>query len=100
MSVKKLTNETFESAVSNGTVLVDFFAQWCGPCKMMSPIIDEIAEERTDITVAKLNVDDAIEIATKFNVVSIPTLVIFKDGKEISRIVGLQSKDKILSELN
>ena len=99
MSVKKLTNENFESIVSNGTVLVDFFAEWCGPCKMMSPIIDEIAEERNDITVAKLNVDDAVEIATKFNVLSIPTLVIFKDGKEVSRIVGLQSKDKILSIL-
>ena len=99
MSVAKLTNENFESIVSNGTVLVDFFAEWCGPCKMMSPIIDEIAEERNDITVAKLNVDDAVEIATKFNVLSIPTLVIFKDGKEVSRIVGLQSKDKILSIL-
>ena len=101
MSVKKLNNSNFENEVlaNSGTVLVDFYADWCGPCKMMSPVIDEIAEERADITVGKLNVDDSPDIAAKYNVMSIPTLITFKDGKEVARTVGFNPKEKILASL-
>ena len=85
MSVLKLKNKDFDAAIQSGIALVDFYADWCGPCKMMSPIVDEIADERTDVTVAKVNVDESSELASRFGVVSIPTLIIFKDGKESSR---------------
>lgn len=99
--IKHLTNETFANEVLNasGTVLVDFYADWCGPCKMLSPVMDEIAKERTDVSVCKVNVDEASAIAGQYNVFSIPTLIVFQDGKELSRRVGLQSKDAILTGL-
>ena len=98
MSVLKLKNKDFETAIQSGIALVDFYADWCGPCKMMSPIVDEIANERTDVTVAKVNVDESPELASRFGVVSIPTLIIFEDGKESSRIVGYRPKAAILAE--
>lgn len=99
--VKKLDNENFETEVLNSSkiVLVDFFADWCGPCKMVGPIVDEIAKENTDICVGKVNVDENQELAIKYNVVNIPTLIMFKDGKENSRFVGFHSKQEILSEI-
>ena len=102
MSVLKITNDNFEEEVlnSNKTILVDFYADWCGPCKMMSPIIDKIAEENTNIKVGKLNVDEAQEIAVKYNVMSIPTIIIYKDGIEYKRFVGVTSKSNILNALN
>ena len=99
MSVLKLKNKDFDTAIQSGIALVDFYADWCGPCKMMSPIVDEIADERTDITVAKVNVDESSELASRFGVVSIPTLIIFKNGKESSRIIGARPKAAILAEL-
>ena len=99
MSVLKLKNKDFDTAIQSGIALVDFYADWCGPCKMMSPIVDEIADERTDVTVAKVNVDESSELASRFGVVSIPTLIIFKDGKESSRIIGARPKAEILAEL-
>ena len=99
MSVLKLKNKDFDAAIQSGFALVDFYADWCGPCKMMSPIVDEIADERTDVTVAKVNVDESSELASRFGVVSIPTLIIFKDGNESSRIVGYRPKTAILAEL-
>ena len=99
MSVLKLKNKDFDTAIQSGIALVDFYADWCGPCKMMSPIVDEIADERTDITVAKVNVDESSELASRFGVVSIPTLIIFKDGKESGRIIGARPKTAILAEL-
>ena len=98
MSVLKLKNKDFDTAIQSGFALVDFYADWCGPCKMMSPIVDEIADERTDITVAKVNVDESSELASRFGVVSIPTLIIFKDGKEAGRIIGFKPKAAILAE--
>ena len=98
MSVLKLKNKDFDTAIQSGIVLVDFYADWCGPCKMMSPIVDEIADERTDVTVAKVNVDESSELASRFGVVSIPTLIIFKDGKEAGRIIGFKPKAAILAE--
>ena len=99
MSVLKLKNKDFDAAIQSGFALVDFYADWCGPCKMMSPIVDEIADERTDVTVAKVNVDESSELASRFGVVSIPTLIIFKDGKESNSIIGARPKAAILAEL-
>ncbi|MBR2334705.1 MAG: thioredoxin [Clostridia bacterium] len=99
MSVQKLNQNNFNNAIASGTALVDFYADWCGPCRMVSPIVDEIAEERSDITVGKVNVDDENALAMKYGVMSIPTLVVFKDGKEAARIVGARPKVAILAEL-
>ena len=99
MSVQKLNQNNFNNAIANGTALVDFYADWCGPCRMVSPIVDEIAEERRDITVGKVNVDDENTLAMKYGVMSIPTLIVFQDGKEKARIVGARPKAAILAEL-
>ena len=101
MSVIKLNNENFENEVlkKEGTVLVDLYADWCGPCKMVAPIVAEIAEERTDITVGKINVDECPELAVKYRVASIPTLIVFNNGQETDRIVGYRPKDAILEIL-
>lgn len=99
MSVQKLNQTNFNTAVANGMALVDFYADWCGPCHMVSPIVDEIAEERSDITVGKVNIDDENTLAMKYGVMSIPTLIIFKDGKERSRIVGARPKADNIAEL-
>jgi thioredoxin 1 len=99
MSVQKLNQNNFNNAIANGTTLVDFYADWCGPCRMVSPIVDEIAEERNDITVGKVNVDDENALAMKYSVMSIPTLIVFQDGKEKTRIVGARPKAAILAEL-
>ena len=100
--VNVFNEENFESEVlkSTGNVIVDFYADWCGPCKMMSPIIDEISEEKIDnLKVGKVNVDDNQELAIKYNVMSIPTIMIFKDGKLAKTFVGVTDKNEIKSEL-
>ncbi len=101
MSVKNLNNENFKAEIldRDGVAIVDFYADWCGPCKMMAPVIDKIAEENPDINVAKVNVDLEGELAAQYGVMSIPTLVIFKDGKEINRSVGAKNKNAILALL-
>ena len=80
-------------------VLLDFWAPWCGPCRMVSPIVDEIAGERKDILVGKVNVDEEMELAAQFQVMSIPTLVVLKKGQVVNRVVGARPKDAILSLL-
>ena len=99
MSVLKVNKENFATEVLNaqGTVLVDFFADWCGPCKMLSPVLDEIAEEQTELKVCKVNVDDEPELASRYGVMSIPTLVVIRDGKEVNKSVGVVSKEEILA---
>ncbi len=90
----------FDELVESGkNVLVDFYADWCGPCKMQAPIVDAIAEENSDIVVAKLNVDDVEDVAERFNIVSIPTLLIFKGGKLVKNFVGVTMKANILAAL-
>lgn len=98
MEVLEINNSNFEEEVlkSEKAVLVDFYAEWCGPCKMLAPVIDQIAKENEDIKVAKINVDEAQELAEKYGVMSIPTLVVIKNGEEIKRQVGLASKTEIL----
>ncbi len=102
MSVLKITSKNFEEEVlkAEGPVIIDFYADWCGPCKMMSPIIDNIAEETNNAKVGKINVDEAQDLAAMYNVMSIPTIIIFKDGKPYKKFVGVTSKENILNELN
>lgn len=95
--LKKLDKSNFIDEINANITLVDFYADWCGPCKMIAPIIEEIANERTDITVGKVNVDNDAEIAIKYGVSSIPTLIVFKDGKETDRVVGFRQKGDILA---
>jgi thioredoxin 1 len=98
-----LTDTTFDEEIAGSAepVLVDFWAEWCGPCKMIAPILDQIADEQAGkLKVAKLNVDDNPQIATRFGVMSIPTMIVFKDGQEAKRLVGAKGKGQLLQELN
>ena len=101
MSVIKINKENFASEVlnSNKTVLLDFYADWCGPCRMVSPLVDEIAEENPQYVVGKINVDNEPELAQAFGVMSIPTLVVMKNGKIINQTVGARPKEQILDML-
>ena len=102
MSVQTITKENFEAQVlqSDKPVLVDFWAPWCGPCRMVSPVVDQIAEERPDIAVGKVNVDEQPELAAQFGVMSIPTLLVFKEGKLAQKAVGARPKEELLALLN
>lgn len=100
MSVIVVTNENFETVKnSEKPVLLDFYADWCGPCRMVSPLVDQIAEECPQYTVGKINVDNSPELAQQFGVMSIPTLVVLKGGKEANRVVGARPKAQILALL-
>ncbi len=102
MSVLKITSDNYEEEVmkSDKTVLIDFYADWCGPCKMMSPIIDQIAEEKADsLKVGKVNVDENQDLAMQYGIMSIPTVVIIKNGQVEKTFVGLRDKNEILNEL-
>lgn len=94
MSVISVNSSNFSQEVlqSDKPVLVDFFATWCGPCKMLSPIVDELANEHEEIKVCKLDVDNSQDLAQQFQVMSIPTLILFKNGQAVSKVIGLQSK--------
>ena len=98
MEVLKVTSLNFEEEVLNSdkTVLVDFYADWCGPCKMLSPVVEAVAKENEDIKVVKVNVDEEQNLAIKYQVMSIPTLVVIKNGEEANKSVGLVSKSQIL----
>ena len=98
-----LTDTTFDETIAGATepVVVDFWAEWCGPCKMVAPILDEIASENAGkLTVAKLNVDENPDVARRFDVMSIPTLMVFKDGSPQKRLVGAKGKGQLLAELD
>lgn len=101
MSVLTITKENFDQQVMQNTkpVLLDFWASWCGPCRMLSPVVDEIAQENDAIAVGKINVDEQPELASQFGVMSIPTLMVFKDGKAVNTSVGVVPKAKILEML-
>ena len=101
MAVLHITKENFEEEVlkSDKPVLLDFFAVWCGPCKMISPILDQIAEEREDIKVCKVNVDEEPELASQYQVMSIPTLFVIKDGQITNQSLGAKPKAQILAML-
>ena len=99
MDILKVNSQNFEEEVlkSEKPVLVDFYADWCGPCKMLSPIVDEVAQENEDIKVVKVNVDDSQDLAMKYQVMSIPTLVVIKEGNEINRSLGLIDKNQVVN---
>ena len=99
MAVVEISKDNFQAEVlsSDKPVIVDFWASWCGPCKMLSPLVDQIAEENDNIKVCKVNVDDEQDIAVEYKVMSIPTLVVFKDGAEVNRSVGVKPKEEILA---
>lgn len=101
MSVLTITKENFDQQVLQNTkpVLLDFWASWCGPCRMLSPVVDEIAQENAAIAVGKINVDEQPELASQFGVMSIPTLMVFKDGKTVNTSLGVVPKAKILEML-
>lgn len=101
MSAININKNNFSKEVVNSEqkVLLDFWAPWCGPCRMVAPIVDEIAKERTDIKVGKVNVDEQPELASQFGVMSIPTLVVMQGGKIVNQAVGVRPKDQILAML-
>ena len=97
MSVKTITKENFDAEVlsSDKPVLVDFWAEWCMPCRMLSPVVDEVANENTSVSVGKINVDEQPELAARFGVMSIPTLIVFKNGETVQRSVGVIPKAQV-----
>lgn len=98
--IKILTDQNFNQQIKKGVILVDFWASWCAPCKMMAPVLNEVADGLTgNKAVGKVDVEKQQLIASKFNIRSIPTMVLFKDGKEINRFVGIKSKDFLLKEI-
>lgn len=101
MSVLTITKDNFEAEVLSSTkpVLVDFWASWCGPCRMVSPLVDQIAEETDAVKVAKINIDDNPELAERFGVMSIPTLMVFENGKPVKTSVGARPKEQIKAML-
>ncbi|MEI6568331.1 MAG: thioredoxin [Verrucomicrobiota bacterium] len=99
--IRQLTDQNFNQQIKKGVVLVDFWASWCAPCKMMAPVLNEVSDSLTgDKSVGKVNVEIAKIISSKYNIRSIPTMILFKDGKEINRFVGIKSKDFLIKEIN
>jgi thioredoxin 1 len=101
INILTLTDKNFQQQTKNKVVLVDFWAEWCAPCKMMAPVLNDVADELTgNAFVGKLNIEQYQSMAQQFNVRSIPTLIIFKNGKEVKRFVGIKQKDFLLKEIN
>ena len=94
------SEETFDLEIKDGVVLVDFFATWCGPCKMLSPILEEIASDRSTLKVVKMDVDENPNLAKKYGIMSVPTLILFKDGKEVAKEIGFKPKEALQNWIN
>ena len=101
MAVKHFKDSDFKEEIKKGVVLIDFFASWCGPCRMLAPIIEEVAGHFQDkATIAKVDIDTEQKIAAEYQVTSVPTMILFKDGKEIQRLVGLRDAESIIELIN
>lgn len=99
--VKYLNDENFQTEINQGVTLVDFYADWCGPCRMIAPIVEELATEMNGTAkIAKLDIDSAQETTSNLGVTSIPTIILFKDGKEVKRVVGVKDKDTLKAMIN
>lgn len=99
--IEQLTEQNFNNKIKKGVVLVDFWADWCMPCRMMAPILNEVAEaSEGQATVYKLNVDEYQQVAAKYGIRNIPTMILFKDGKEFERLVGMKTKESLMSSLD
>lgn len=98
--MKIVDQNGFNEALNNKYVLVDFYADWCGPCKMVAPVLEELDAENNQLTVVKVNVDNELDLASKYGVQSIPNMIFFKDGKAVTQIIGFASKDAILDKIN
>jgi thioredoxin 1 len=95
-NIKNFTEESFDGDIKKGVVLVDFYADWCGPCRMMTPVLEKVADESRDkAVIAKIDIDSAQKVAGHFQVTSVPTLILFKDGKEMGRLVGLRDAETV-----
>jgi len=95
-SMKYLTDANFDTEVAKGTILVDFHANWCGPCRMLAPVLEQVAKEiKGKATIGKVDIDNEQKTATRFQITSVPTMILFKDGKEVNRLVGLRNADAI-----
>ena len=100
MSLENLNSDNFNEKIKTGIVVVDFYADWCGPCKKLTPTLEQVAENNKDISVYKVNVDECNDIASQFGVRSIPYLVFFNEGNKVSTLTGLNDQNKILAEVN
>ncbi|HEY8365337.1 MAG TPA: thioredoxin [Haloplasmataceae bacterium] len=100
MAIVYANNDNFNELIANGTVLVDFYADWCGPCKMLSPILEELSQEYDDVKFVKVNIDNSKSIAESYGIMHIPTLYIFKEGKVNAQTVGFMPKEKVKSWIN
>ena len=94
-----LNNDNFNSSIENGVCVVDFFATWCGPCKMLAPVFEELSEELTDVNFVKVDIDQSMDLAQKFRIVSVPTMKIFKNGEEVDTLMGFMPKDVLKSKV-
>lgn len=96
---KVINSQEFESAIENGVVVVDFFATWCGPCKMFSPVLEDLSDELDNVSFVKVDIDESMDLAQKFKIVSVPTLKIFKEGKEVDTLMGFMPKEVLMPKI-